>query len=188
MARRRRHTKNLALIALQLVAKPSDDARGKAVSEYAPFLAYAALHRVEPDDFPARMAGVTLKSCKELVRAKDTGRRSKIAPLATPGPDAGIATEPAADALPPPRSSSAVAPAANLPAAPSAIAEKVQSRFALLEPAMTITVVGAMGKSRTLRLKLTAHQAKASLALLSKERGRDPSRFLAFGRTSRPSG
>ena len=41
---------------------------------------------------------------------------------------------------------------------------------------MTITVVGATGNSRALRLKLTAAQAKASLALLSNERCRDPSR------------
>ena len=94
VARQRRHTKNLALIALQLVAKPSDDAQAKAVSEYAPILTYAALHRVEPDDFPARMANVTLKSCKELVRAKARAQVQDRSAIATPGPDAGPATEP----------------------------------------------------------------------------------------------
>ena len=70
VVRQRQHTQNLALIALQLVAKPHDDSQAKAASEYALFLKYAALEQIGPDDFPQRMSKVTLKECKAFVRAK----------------------------------------------------------------------------------------------------------------------
>ena len=68
--RQRIHTKNRALIALQLVAKPSDDAQFKAASEYAAFLRCAASQQIQVDEFPERMSKVTLKECKAFVRAK----------------------------------------------------------------------------------------------------------------------
>src|SRR5215203_1826998 len=73
--RQRIHRQKLALIALQLAAKPSDDAQHGLCSDYRNMLEYAALKQIEPGAFAERMSTITLKTCKDFVRGRAKERK-----------------------------------------------------------------------------------------------------------------
>lgn len=148
--RRRTHTKNRALIALQLVAKPSDDAHFKAASEYAAFLQCAASQQIQPEEFPERMSKVSLTECKAFVRGCRT--RTRIAteaddpPLTTPDDQSkteeATAKKPIAPALPAVSAVPTIMTAA-VEEIPAASVPQSLPKFQ-----MTITVTGEGGGQR----------------------------------------
>ena len=135
---------------------------------------YAARQQIEPHDFPTRMADVTLKSCKEQIRANTRGRAcARIAaqadaPPATTPDDQPETKLPTTNRCEPPVSNSpptSAEPVA-VPVAPP-IAKTVPTDGpvqSLPEPQIAITVTGKGGRSKTCTCQLSAETAEALLS------------------------
>lgn len=163
--RRRIHRKNRALVALQLVAKPSDDAQFKAASDYAAILRCAALQQIRPDEFPERMSKVSLKHCRQLLR--EGQRRSRMSvelgDLPVKSNDQPDTEVPARERSEPPPTSYEPVAAHPLPLFATAIPAdgRVQS---LSESQMTVTVIGKGDRSKALTCELSAETVEALLS------------------------